>query len=126
MKSIYDKLEDLDIVPDLYLRLIKSSARSHKRYDPSRIFLSDKKPFKLYYITPEDKKIYFGDSRYNDFFIYDILDHHNIVPEGYAIKRRDLYKKRASKIRGEWYKDKFSKNSLALNLLWQVHVIMNQ
>ena len=38
MKSIYDKLDDLDIVPNLYLRLIKSTARSRKRYDPSRIF----------------------------------------------------------------------------------------
>jgi hypothetical protein len=126
MKSIYQKLEDLDIVPDLYLRLIRSSARAHKRYDPARIFLSDKKPFKLYYLTPDDQKVYFGDCRYNDFFIYDILEHHKVVKEGEAIKRREMYKKRASKIRGDWYKDKFSKNSLALNILWQVHVIMNQ
>ena len=126
MKSIYDKLDDLDIVPVLYLRLIKSSARSHHRYDPSRIFLSDKKPYKLYYLTPDDRKVYFGNASYNDFFIYDILEHHNVVREGEAIKRREMYKKRASKIRGDWYKDKYSKNSLALNILWQVHVIMNQ
>ena len=126
MKTIFQKLEDLDIVPDLYLRLIKSSARAHKRYDPSRIFLSDKTPFKLYYLTPEDNQVYFGNASFNDFFIYDILEHHHVVKEGEAIKRREMYKKRASKIRGDWYKDKFSKNSLALNILWQVHVIMNQ
>ena len=78
MKSIYDKLDDLDITPELYLRFIKSTARSRGKYDPSRIFLSDKKGKKLYYLTPDDKKIYFGNSNYNDFFIYQILEHHHV------------------------------------------------
>ena len=60
MKTIYQKLDDLDITPELYLRFIKSTARSRGKYDPSRIFLSDKKGKKLYYLMPDDKKVYFG------------------------------------------------------------------
>ena len=101
MKSIYDKLDDLDITPELYLRFIKSTAKSRGKYDPSRIFLSDKKGKKLYYLTPDDRKIYFGDSRYNDFYIYQILEHHHIVSEDYCLKQRERYLKRAMKIKGE-------------------------
>ena len=120
MKSIYDKLDDLDIVPNLYLRFIKSTARSRKRYAPSRIFLSDKKGKKLYYLTPDDKKVYFGNADYNDFFIYQILEHHHVVPEDYSLKQRERYIKRASKFKGDWREDKYSPNNLAMNILWQI------
>ena len=120
MKSIYDKLDDLDIVPNLYLRFIKSTARSRKKYDPSRIFLSDKKGRKLYYLSPDDKKVYFGNADYNDFFIYQIMEHHHIIPTDSSLKYRERYLKRASKIQGDWKSDRYSPNNLAMNILWQI------
>ena len=120
MKSIYDKLDDLDITPELYLRFIKSTAKGRGKYDPSRIFLSDKKGKKLYYLTPDDKKVYFGSADNNDFFIYQILEHHHIIPEDTSLKYRERYIKRASKIKGDWESDKYSPNNLAMNFLWQI------
>ena len=120
MKTIYQKLDDLDITPELYLRFIKSTAKSRGKYDPSRIFLSDKKGKKLYYLTPDDKKVYFGSADNNDFFIYQILEHHKIIPEDSSLKYRERYLKRASKIQGSWKDDKYSPNNLAMNILWHV------
>ena len=50
--------------------------------------------------------VHFGDIRYEDF------THHK------NNKRRQLYLKRASNIKGKWKDNKYSSNNLAINLLW--------
>ena len=120
MKTICQKLDDLDITPELYLRFIKSTAKSRGKYDPSRIFLSDKKGKKLFYLTPDDKKVYSGSADNNNFFIYQILEHRHIIPEDTSLKYRERYLKRAMKIKGDWKSDALSPNNLAMNILWQI------
>ena len=66
---------------------------------------------KKYVVTlPNDEKIHFGDSRYQDVLIHRDL------------KRRCNYRDRAFKIRDKYgnlnYKDKYSANFLSYNLLW--------
>ena len=50
--------------------------------------------------------IHFGDLRYEDYTKHQDL------------KRLNSYLSRATKIKGNWKKDKYSPNNLAINLLW--------
>lgn len=52
------------------------------------------------------KYVSFGDMRYEDY-----TKHKDPV-------RRQAYLKRATKIKGKWSFDKYSPNSLAINILW--------
>jgi len=76
-------------------------------YDTDRLFLPTVRGKKLAYKRPSDNKlINFGDAKYESY------DKHNDKD------RRTAYRKRATKIKGDWKKDKFSPNSLALAILW--------
>ena len=62
---------------------------------------------KKYMIMNDDHNyIHFGDLRYEDF------------PKHQDFKRLNNYLSRATKIKGNWKKDKYSPNNLAINLLW--------
>ena len=62
---------------------------------------------KKYMIMNEDHKyIHFGDLRYEDYTKHQDL------------KRLNNYLSRATKIKGNWKKDIYSPNILAINLLW--------
>ena len=54
----------------------------------------------------------FGSAKNNDFLIYTLLKD----PTAYS--HRKSYLARATKIKGDWKKDKFSPNSLAISILW--------
>jgi len=90
-----DKVSDIRKVNKLskliYKKPVETSTRKNKKY----MILND-----------DNKYIHFGDSRYMDYTIHN-------DPE-----RRKRYLNRASKIRGEWKKDKYSPNNLSINLLW--------
>lgn len=47
-----------------------------------------------------------------------MLESENKVPKGTAMKKRNAYLSRATKIRGDWKKDRYSPNSLAIQILW--------
>jgi len=57
-------------------------------------------------MNDENKLVHFGDLRYEYFSKHQDLE------------RLKNYLSRASKIKGNWKKDKYSPNSLAINLLW--------
>ena len=57
-------------------------------------------------LNDDNKYVHFGDSRYQDFTIHNDLE------------RRKRYLDRATKIKGNWKKDKYSPNLLSQNLLW--------
>lgn len=69
------------------------------------IFLSDKVQ-KKYMVLHNGKYVHFGEMGYQDYTRH--LDK----------ARRDRYLKRAMAIKGNWYQDPYSPNSLAINLLW--------
>lgn len=80
--------------------------RFKKIYKSEDIYISDKFPKKYYVITPDGKRVYFGDVRYEDYTAHGDDD------------RRENYLSRALNIRGEWKNNIYSPNFLAIVLLW--------
>jgi len=72
----------------------------------AKIGLSTKKEKKYMVITPDGRKVHFGQMGYEDF-----TKHKNKT-------RRKNYLTRSGNIKGDWAKDKYSANNLARKLLW--------
>ena len=90
-----DRVSDIKKVNKLsriiYKKSVEPSTRKNKKY----MIMND-----------DNKYIHFGDSRYQDFTKHQDLE------------RLKSYLSRATKIKGDWKKDKYSPNNLAINLLW--------
>ena len=90
-----DRVSDINRVNKLsriiYKKTVEPSTRKNKKY----MILND-----------NNKYVHFGDSRYQDFTKHQDLN------------RLKNYLSRATKIKGNWKKDKYSPNNLAINLLW--------
>ncbi len=90
-----DKVSDIKKVNKLsrliYNRSVEPSTRKNKKY----MILND-----------DNKYIHFGDSRFSDFTKHQDEKH------------RQRYLDRATKIKGNWKKDKYSPNNLSIYLLW--------
>ena len=90
-----DKVSDIKKVNKLsrmiYNKNVEPSTRKNKKY----MIMND-----------DHKYIHFGDLRYEDFTKHQDKE---------RLKR---YLDRATKIKGNWKKDKYSPNNLAINLLW--------
>ncbi len=114
--SFIKQLKDNNINPNLYIDIIRQWADLND-YDGSKIYFSDKKNKKLMYII-DNKKIHFGQVGYNDYIIYTIKELHAKIPNGTAKEKRKLYRARATNIKGDWKKEKYSPNNLAINILW--------
>jgi hypothetical protein len=72
----------------------------------AKISLSTKKEKKYMVTAPDGKIVHFGQMGYEDF-----TKHKNKT-------RRKNYLTRSRKIKGDWKKNKYSSNNLAINLLW--------
>ena len=96
------------------LKFLTQARKAGKQtgYNPIKLNLADDGIHKLQYETPEGKIIKFGRLGYGDFIYYKEFDK-NIADE-----KRRLYRARATKIKGDWKKNKYSKNNLAINILW--------
>ncbi len=69
--------------------------------------ISDRKDKKYMVLDPSTQKmVYFGQMGYEDF-----TKHKNL-------ERRKKYLSRATKIKGDWKKNKYSPNNLAIHILW--------
>ena len=79
----------------------------YKGSDDAEIYFSTAKGKKFAVITPDGKVVNFGQKGYDDFTKHQ------------DEQRRENYLARAMKIKGDWRSDKYSPNSLAINLLWQ-------
>jgi hypothetical protein len=108
-------LKNLDIDPEIYLKYVNKQA---KEYNYNKMFFSNDPKYKI--MTQDDNKkwIKFGSSTNNDYIIYSILESYGVYPDGTAEKKRQQYLARATKIKGEWKDNKYSKNNLAIRILW--------
>lgn len=97
--------------PSDYLQKIKANAKKNG-YDPDRISLANDGIHKLVYETPDGRKVKFGRVGYGDFILWSSED------KALGERKRKAYRARATKIKGDWKKDKYSKNNLAINILW--------
>jgi hypothetical protein len=115
--TIQEQLEEMGLSPVTYLRRIRASARE-AGYDARDISLATDGVHKIVAIAPNGTAYYAGAVGYGDFHIWSMLEARGDVPRGTAETKRRLYRARATKIRGKWYENPFSANSLALSLLW--------
>jgi hypothetical protein len=72
----------------------------------AKIRRSSRKDKKFMIENPKGKMVHFGAKGYDDF-----TKHKDDT-------RRQNYLSRATKIKGDWKKDKYSPNNLAINILW--------
>ena len=90
-----DKVSDIKKVNKLsriiYKKTVEPSTRKNKKY----MIMND-----------ENKLVHFGDLRFEDYTKHQDKE---------RLKR---YLDRATKIKGNWKRDKYSPNNLAINLLW--------
>ncbi len=113
MSLFEKKLKELNYNSSKYLKMARKNAEEYG-LNPKLLEFSDDSNSKLMY----DKTAYFGHPDYNDFIIYSMLEKEGFLPKGYADKRRNAYLSRATKIKGNWKKNKLSANNLAINILW--------
>lgn len=79
----------------------------YKGDDDAEIYLSATKDKKFAVRTPDGKVVNFGQKGYDDF-----TKHRDE-------QRRENYLNRATNINGNWRRNKYSANNLAINVLWQ-------
>ena len=105
----------MGINPNDYLIVVNYKAKK-KGYN--EMFFSDDNKHKIMTLDNKGKIIKFGSSINNDFIIYNFLENMGKVKKGTANIKRNSYLARATNIKGEWKKNKYSKNNLAINILW--------
>jgi len=96
----------------LYLTIAKAKAEN-SGYNPELLTFSDDDIHKLDY-----DGVKFGRIGYNDFIIYAIKAYNKEITNEEAIKKRENYRARATKIKGNWKDNMMSPNNLALSILW--------
>jgi len=115
------QLTELGLDPKQYLRRIRDAGRK-EGYDPKGISFASDGIHKIQVDAVDGKGIPFtrriGALNYGDFHVYQMLEKKGLVPPGTARRKQTAYLERATKIRGNWKKDKYSKNMLAILLLW--------
>lgn len=112
-KGIIAQLQSLGISPDKYLQANRAIAKK-AGYNPKSISLSNKPDKKLMAVSPSGQIIYFGQVGYDDYVLLSLLGKKEL-----AEKKRNAYLVRAKQIKGDWAKDKYSPNSLAIAVLWK-------
>ena len=112
-----NKLYTLMFNPEQYMKVIRIKAKQHG-YEPSSISFSDDKSHKLQIKTPDGKVVRFGRTGYGDHLIWTYLESKGEAPKGMAEQKQKIFHASHSKIKGNWRKNKYSPNNLALNLLW--------
>ena len=111
MDDFHKQLEKDSITHEMYMDAAGKAATKNG-YDASKLEMASDGTHKVTYTTPEGKTVPFGRVGYNDFIIYTLTKNKD------ADKHRDAYRARATNIKGDWEKDKYSPNNLAINILW--------
>ena len=113
--AIHDKfksqLAEAGFTPEAYLKKARAAAKK-EGYDSRALEFADDGVHKLMIYDDTGKVSKFGRVGYGDFIIWSKVDP-KIAP-----KKRDVFHKSHSKIKGDWKNNKFSPNMLALKILW--------
>jgi hypothetical protein len=111
------QLRKVGIEPSLYLK--EAQRKAKKAGLPYKVLgFADDGVHKLSIPNADGRMIRFGRVGYGDHLIWSHLEQQRIAPLGTADAKRNTFQKSHSAIKGDWKKDPFSPNSLALSLLW--------
>jgi hypothetical protein len=102
---------------DEYLRIVREKALA-KGYDPSTIRLARDGKHKIEITTPTGKIVKFGKRGYGDHILYTYAESIGDVPEGTAAMKKRVFHASHEAIKGDWRSRKYSRNRLALSILW--------
>lgn len=100
-----------------YLKLVKKKAKA-EGYDPKDLTFSDDKLHKFQITDPEGKIVRFGRRGYGDFTIWTHLEKTGEAEAGTAEKKKNVFWKSHTKIKGDWKENDYSPNWLSLRILW--------
>jgi len=111
------QLRKVGIEPSLYLK--EAQRRAKDAGLPYKVLgFADDGDHKLSIPNADGRMIKFGKVGYGDHLIWSHLEQMKSVPMGTADAKRNTFQKSHSAIKGDWKKDPFSPNSLALKVLW--------
>ena len=102
--------------PDIYLKVVRYNCKL-EGYNPDCVHFCNDGVHKLEY-RYHDKVVPFGAVDYNDFILWTWREFRGEVEDGYAEKKREAYRSRATRIKGSWKSDPTSPNNLAIHILW--------
>lgn len=111
------QLRKIGISPKDYLAAARKSADANG-YDSRALEFSDSDDKKLRMWDDDGKAVHFGQVGYNDFILWSFAEHKGDAPKGHALKKRNVYHRSHSKIKGDWKQNKFSPGKLAMSILW--------
>lgn len=110
-KRFAKQLQKWKIDPSQYLEEARKKAKALGMPEKMLGFSTDDK-HKLQIPNSDGKIIRFGAVNHGDYISY------RLTGDKMANKHREMYLARATKIKGKWKNDPFSKNNLAIHILW--------
>jgi hypothetical protein len=116
-KGVESQLSGLKINADLYLKEAKKKASKAGLNADSLAF--SKGEHKLEITDPRSGSVVrFGRRGYGDHIIWSALERRGEVEKGHAAQKRRVFRKSHSAIKGDWKKNPYSPNNLAIQILW--------
>jgi hypothetical protein len=109
--TFHKQLQDAGVSPEAYLKKARSKAKKHGLAYKHLGFSSDEK-HKLQIPKANGSLVRFGAVGLGDHVLYSLTHDPN------ADEHRRRYLARATKIKGNWKKDPYSPNNLAIHILW--------
>jgi hypothetical protein len=110
-KKFSKQLVKMGISPSTYLDEARKKAKK-LGLQYQHLGFSEDDTHKLQIPNKNGKIIRFGSVGMGDYILYKLSGNHK------ADNHRALYRKRATKIKGDWADDEYSPNSLAIGVLW--------
>ncbi len=98
-----------------YLREVRKQAKA-ERYPAPRLATDG-----IHKIEVEDEEgrvVRAGRVGYGDVHIWRWLEAQGIAPKGLAVQKQERFRKSHMAIKGDWKKNRYSPNWIALSLLW--------
>lgn len=111
------QLAETNLTARQYLTAVRKAAKA-AGYDPKCVMFADDDVHKIAVRRPDGTHSKAGRVGYGDYILWTALERQKKVPAGHAAKKRSVFQKSHSKIKGDWAEDKYSPNMLALKLLW--------
>jgi hypothetical protein len=111
------QLSELGIAPATYLKEARRRAKAHG-YNPSALAFAADSVHKFQLTDPKGKIHKFGRAGYGDHQLWLASEKAGKAPKGKADKKRDTFRKSHLAMGGEWKKDDYSPNWLAIRVLW--------
>lgn len=115
------QLKQIGFTPEKYLQVAREIA-NEEGYDGRALEFADDDEHKLMIYDDDGKVHKFGKVEFDDYITWSKKVAIGKAPRGYAEQKRNVFNRSHSKLPGDWKKDRFSPNNLALKILWSLKI----